>query len=630
VTQGLGQAFGVVTIVLAVVCAPQRVHAQASSAEPEELEVASVTLEGVNSLDAGALKRVIATQASSWLPWAEPRYFNPEDFEVDLRRVVAYYRDRGYPDVVVASHDVQVNDEDRSVDVTIRIEEGQPIRVREVVFAGLDVLTARQIGNLRDGLALQADAVAAQQPMLEGVEQVANALKNQGYAYAQVSLEREEVAPRELLVRYVAEPGPRAVFGAIQIAGNASVSDSIVRRHLAYRPGELFRLNNVRESQQQLYGLELFQFATIEPLESGQPVEVPTRVTVAEGDHRRLQFSVGWGTEEKARGEASWRHVNFYGGARTLATRGKWSSLDRGGEVDFRQPYFFTPEVALSLNGHAWYAQELAYRASSEGGRLGFDGRIATTATWSAAFTYEFTSSRIQPAALNDPALRDTLIALGLDPTTGEQDGVLAALSAAFQHNTTNNRLDPRSGYSVSVGAENAGSFLGGDYSYLSLSVDTRGYLSLGRRLVLAGRVYTASIDPAGGSDDVPFFKRYFLGGSTGLRGWGRFEVAPLSASGLPLGGFSLFQTSLEARALVWGSVGVVLFFDTGNVWEDPWQVDVNDLRHDVGPGLRYITPVGPLRVDLAYQLNPIDGLLVEGAPQTRRWRVHFSIGQSF
>jgi outer membrane protein assembly complex protein YaeT len=608
---------------------PQHAGAQARD-DPEQLEVSSVSFEGVNSVDVEELQSVLATRESPWLPWADRRYFDPEAFEVDLRRVVAYYRDRGFPDATVVSHDVAVNEDDRSVAVTIRVEEGEPVIVDEVIVEGVDVLTPNQAERLRGRLAVSPGDVAAQGPILEGVQQTADALKNQGFAYAEVRLVREDVAPNRITVRYQAEPGPRAVFGEIEVSGNASVSDAIVRRHLAYRPGDLFRNDAVRESQQQLYGLELFQFATIEPVETGQPVDVPTRVTIAEGDHRRLQFSLGWGTEEKARGEASWRHVNFYGGARTLAARGRWSSLDRGGEVDFRQPYFFTPEIALSLNAHGWYAEELAYRARSEGGRLGFDGRISTTATWSVAYTHEFTSTRVSAAALNDPTVRDTLIALGLNPLTGRQDGVLSAVSAAFQHNTTNNRLNPRTGYSVSLGTEYAGTWLPGDYNYFSVSNDTRGYLPVGESIVLAARVYVSSIDPVGSADDVPFFKRHFLGGSTSLRGWGRYEVAPLSASGLPLGGFSLFQTSLEARVLAWGSLAVVAFVDAGNVWESSWQFELGDLRYDAGPGLRYLTPVGPLRVDLAYQLNPLEGLLIDGAPQERRWRVHFSIGQSF
>jgi outer membrane protein insertion porin family/translocation and assembly module TamA len=73
-----------------------------------------------------------------------------------------------------------------------------------------------------------------------------------------------------------------------------------------------------------------------------------------------------------------------------------------------------------------------------------------------------------------------------------------------------------------------------------------------------------------------------------------------------------------------------VAFVDYGNVWSDAWRFDVRDLRAAVGPGLRYMTPIGPARVDVGYQLNPIDNLRVEGEPQKRRWRIHFSIGQAF
>jgi len=73
-----------------------------------------------------------------------------------------------------------------------------------------------------------------------------------------------------------------------------------------------------------------------------------------------------------------------------------------------------------------------------------------------------------------------------------------------------------------------------------------------------------------------------------------------------------------------------VLFFDAGSVAIDPWHVAAKELRYDMGPGLRYVTPIGPIRVDFGYQLNPIDGLLIDGQPETRRWRLHFSLGQAF
>ena len=128
----------------------------------------------------------------------------------------------------------------------------------------------------------------------------------------------------------------------------------------------------------------------------------------------------------------------------------------------------------------------------------------------------------------------------------------------------------------------------------------------------------------------VPFYKRYFLGGATNLRGWGRFDVAPLSGSGLPIGGHSFVNFSTELRVPIRGKLGAVLFLDGGNVWTNPWDFDLSDLRYDVGPGLRYNTPIGPIRADFGYQLNRIPDLLVNGKPEERRFRFHFSIGQAF
>ena len=91
-----------------------------------------------------------------------------------------------------------------------------------------------------------------------------------------------------------------------------------------------------------------------------------------------------------------------------------------------------------------------------------------------------------------------------------------------------------------------------------------------------------------------------------------------------------MLDGSVEARFPIAGKLGGVAFADFGNVWAEDWAFDLNDLRYAVGPGLRYQTPIGPARIDVGYQVNPIENLLVEGEPQKRRWRVHFSVGQAF
>lgn len=225
--------------------------------------------------------------------------------------------------------------------------------------------------------------------------------------------------------------------------------------------------------------------------------------------------------------------------------------------------------------------------------------------------------------------MRDELIALGLNPETGAQEGVLATVGAGAQVFRVDDQLNSTRGYFIGGEVEQAGGWLPGTYHYLKALGEVRGYYTPHDRVTLAGKVRYGAIDPFGPASNIPFFKRYFLGGATSLRGWGRYEVAPLSA-GLPIGGQTVFESSVEVRSRVWGNVGLVGFVDAGNVWANAWAASFDDLLYDAGPGIRYLTPIGPVRLDVAYQLNQLEGLRIDGAPQQRRWRIHFSIGQAF
>jgi outer membrane protein insertion porin family/translocation and assembly module TamA len=617
-------------IVLLLTVAP----ASAAAPQQKRIEVHTLTFHGVKQIEQDDLKGALATRTSRHLPLiGRKAYFDRATFEADLKRVHAYYVDHGFPDARVKSYDVTLNRAQTAVDLTIDVEEGQPILVDTITFTGFgDLIDA-------DRKALRAQATLKQGERLdrsnmEATRQTAaNLLKERGYPYGQVSASEQSAGdPHHIRIEFTASPGVKAYFGDIQIAGNKSVSDNIVRRELLFHAGDLFRRSAVRQSQRKLYDMELFQFANIEVVNPDQQnTQVPTRVTVAEGKPRRVNFSVGYGTEEEARGEVQWHHYNFFGGARTAGVHAKWSSLDRGVQLDFNEPYFFSPYLSLGVDAHQWYDIEPAYRVTSSGVRLAANFRAVRQITWSLGYVNEFESSRISDAALNDLTLRDQLIALGLNPLTGVQDGTVSAFSLEVQRNTADNPLNATKGTYLSAHVEQAAHFLRGTFQYTSLSLEGRDFLSFGPHIVLATRLHYGTIRPAGNVEsEVPFFKRYFLGGAETLRGWGRYEVSPLSESGLPLGGFTLFQGTAELRFRLTPKIGAVGFLDAGNVWAGSWRVDGRDVRYDIGPGFRYSTPIGPLRVDLGYQLNPIAGLLVNGKPESRHWRLHFSIGQAF
>jgi outer membrane protein insertion porin family/translocation and assembly module TamA len=619
------------------------------------VQVKDLSFTGNTAVTTAQLKSVLATAESPKLPWGPREYFRREEFEADLKRVVAFYRDRGYPDARVRSFDVRLSDDQKSVRLTVDIEEGEPIRVERVVITGLDPipeehrqeLDARlplKVGEPLDGALLQASREAA-----------LDELKDHGYPNPEVKTAVDPGSSERLrVVSFNAEPGRLVYVGRIEVEGTASINDRIVRRQLTFRPGQLFQQSKLRESQRRLYSMELFNFVNVEAVttvdiatasvETVGPENaadrIPTRVTVTEGKHRKVNFGLGYGTEEKARGEIDWRHVNFFGGARTAGVFARYSAIDRGVRLNFRQPYFFNPRYSFGLSGQSWFSNELAYELTTVGGRATVTREftrsrsvLAARQTTTLALTYvnEWEDYTISDEARADPTFRDELIALGLDPETGSDKGQLSSLMLDAGRNTTGNLLDAKKGYVAIVHLETAGRFLGGDFDYHEISAEGRFYQSLGDRVVVAVRGRAGSIDSSGPEDElVPFFKRYFLGGSTNLRGWGRYEVSPLSGEGNPIGGHSFVNFSTEVRVPIVGKFGAVLFLDGGNVWTNPWNLNLNDLRYDAGPGLRYNTPIGPVRLDVGWQLNPIPGLLVNGAEQKRPLRVHFSIGQAF
>jgi outer membrane protein assembly complex protein YaeT len=602
--------------------------------EEGTIVVHSLKFIGVKAVDENRLKGALATRGGSKLPWGRKAYFDRSRFDADLKRISAFYSDRGYPDARVTGFDVKLNNKQDAVDLTVTIEEGLPVIVTAINFVGFDAIPPAHLKDLQTRMPLAVGAPRDRQLVVTTHELAVNELKDHGFPYAKVSTAESNPGgdAKQSQITFTAEPGKLAHFGAVDIVGNKSVSDHVIERQLTFRGGDLYRRSIVQDSQRRLYGMELFQFVNVEPLNQElQPEEVPIRITVAEGKHQRVNFGVGYGTEEKARADAEYHHLNFLGGARSAGAHVRYSSLDRGIRLDFNQPYFFAPHLSLGGEAQDWRTITPAYNSTVRGAKATLTHRSSDRTSWAISLTSEHDSSSIDPDVLGNRELFAQLIALGLDPITGRQDGTLNAMGFDFQHSTADNLLNSHRGYQLAFHGEQAGKFVPGTFNYVALSADGRHYLPIaGDKVTLASRLQLGNIRPGGNAQtNVPFSKRLFLGGATSIRGWGRYEISPLQ-DGLPYGGDSMLAWSEEIRANLHGNLGGVIFLDAGNVWADSWGFNLRDLRYAVGPGLRYQTPIGPIRFDFGYQLNPIPGLIVNGQENFRRWRVHFSIGQAY
>jgi outer membrane protein insertion porin family len=587
--------------------------------------VADVILRGVVSVDESELRRVLSTRKSPRLPWGDTEYFDEGAFAEDLERIVMFYAERGYPHARVVDSDV--TPVEGAVVVTITIEEGNPRRIDSVQFSGFDVLGDRRLRALQRRAPLEAGSLLAEQAARETAQLAVAALGDAGYPYAEVDVRAAAVGPDRFNVDVHAEPGPLGYFGPIEIAGNLQVEDEVIRRHLVYLPGQPFHAAAMRTSQRLLLALGLFESVSIEIVGTERAAAVPTRITVKEADLNQISYALGYGTEEQLSAEGQWRHLNFLGGGRTTRIRGRWSSIDRGGEGTFLQPYFFTPRLSLQVSGHMWEMDEPLYTATVSGGGASISYARSAYDRWTAGYLQEHTRARLDAGLLGAAADVEG-IALGLDSADGTQSGMLGQVALDYARDTTPEAASPRNGHRVNLRLEKAGGWLPGSFDYYNVFASARYYVSLGP-MTLAGRVQAGSIVPRHDSR-VPFSRRYFLGGADTLRGWGRLEVGPQSSSGAPIGGESMAAANLELRMQIARALATVVFLDAGNVWTEAWQFQLGDLRSNAGGGIRIESPFGLLRLDAGYQLTPLPDLRVDGETRSRRWRLHFSIGQAF
>jgi outer membrane protein assembly complex protein YaeT len=611
--------------------------------QPAQLiKVTKLDINGTKALTPSQIRAVLGTRVSGRFFWGRKRYFDRRTFDDDLKRVVRFYQDRGYRNAQVTAVNAELNEKQDAVALSITVDEGAPRLVAQLDLVGFDALPPGDLAKLRRNIALEPGTVLDHSSIGAAHGMAMRALQDAGYPFPQVDVAEAPIIGTPVIVTLTAYPGDPASYGDIAIHGDERVDDDVVRRALAFRTGDKFSLAATTTSEMRLYDMQLFQLADVELV--GQTVvegRVPVNVAVTSNKLRQIRTSVGYGSEERARGEIEWKHLNLFGGARTGTVHGKWSSLDRGVRTELLQPYVFSPRVSLRLSAQAWYAREPAFDLDTKGGRATFTYRLSErdvvtgrggSSTISAALIHQNESYVVTREALNDPTFRDELIALGMNPETGVGKGILGAIDVDVARSTVADLLDRERGYAVSAHMERAGQWLPGDFDYTEYTAEARHYLPVGRLGVLATRARVGTLDGDGLNDlSVPFFKRYFLGGATSLRGWGRFEVAPLNATGEPIGGHSMLETSAELRTPpLWKKIGMVVFMDAGNVNRQSWHINVKDLLYDAGLGVRYSTAIGALRFDLARQINHVNGLVIEGQPESRFWRVHVSLGQAF
>jgi outer membrane protein assembly complex protein YaeT len=614
--------------------------------------VQSIEWRGNKTLTEGELRDHILTQSSRWPRFWVTYEFREEELREDMKRIAALYRLRGYYEVKAEyslifdsdpsedSSGERADGVDRSeglgedpneaaassVAISIRIDEGVPARTRSIRIRFEDdsdpsthpLIDRKPWKERVASLPLRKDQPFELEHYRGSGQKLRAYLAELGFPQARLIGGAEvDLVEHSVAVNWVLDLGPRIEIGEIEIEGLEDVAEAIVRREISFEPGQWYSLSAMALTRQRLQNLSLFRWTVVEldvpedPASSLQAEAVwPVRVRLSEGSPRRVRLGGGWGTDTSYRAEISWHHRDFFGGARHSDVTARYSDQATVLRPAFMEPYLFGTPTQLLVTPAVAFETRDAYSARRI--LIDVELRRELIAPWSVRAGYSVDRSDVYSVS-DDPGESDLPEGISID--TGPH--------LAIRRSTVKNPLNSRSGSFAELAAESSLSAFGSDEDFIRYTLDVRSFAEA-FSTVVAGRLLLGSIQNLSNTKDIdiPLVERFYSGGSSSMRGFGFRALSPKDFDGDSIGGSSLIEASVEWRVPLFQSLGAVAFVDAAFVGVDSFNWRFSKLRYAAGPGLRYDTPAGPIRLDLAWRLNP---------DRSRgKFRVNASLGHTF
>jgi outer membrane protein insertion porin family len=624
--------FLLILVVLSVsACAARGPQVSESDLGAMGPEVRELTFRGNKQFSAWTLRKEMETKPRAFPQfWKRGSDYNPSTLKADVLRLRKFYFDRGFLDTTIRVAKVQKYSKENAVSIEVEIEEGQATVVKSVHIAGKvpPELPSKEV--LLAALPLRPGKSINKEQFDKSKSTLLLRLQNAGYARAQVVPHTEVNAKKhEAVVTYTLEPGQRTYIEHISIKGSDRVPEYVIRRQLDIEKGDAYSIKALKNNQTRLYDLGMFRSVTPRILnlnEAGTPLDI--EFEVHERKPRTFQLGIGASSVESMRYEVKWTHRNLFNEAERLSLLARISGIVQGMEADLHEPYFLNRDTSLT---HKLFVYNNKRIDTDPFGILDsiFDivdpqpGYNLLTMGGESRIEHDFTKKLTGTLGIEltqndfydiDPSLVEDLESV--------EDNKLFIQFGELAWNTRDDNLNPTRGGLLHAKIGHSNTALLSDVNFAKLTLEGRYYLQFLGRTVLATRLKIGGIEPYSETKNVPSNVRFFAGGAGSIRGFLFNRVGPLDSSGNPLGGSSLLEGSLELRFPLTDSFSGALFVDFGNVWSTPFTYRLDDLRYGVGPGIRYLTPVGPLRLDLGFVVDRREG--------ERSFRFEFSIGQAF
>ena len=578
--------------------------------ENEKVSIKAISFEGNKVYDDDTLKKLMKTKGKGFFSWfTSSGDLDREALEQDISKVAAYYHNHGYIQAKVA--EPRLTYKGKWIHIAIKIEEGPQFAIGKVDMEG-DLIQPKEA--LIEKLKINKEQVYNRELIRKDILTLGDIYSDAGYAYADISPRiDQDLKEFKADVVYVINKGPLVYFEKIIIAGNTKTRDKVIRRELKVYEQEPFSGSGLKRGVRNLYRLEFFEDIKADTTKGSADDKMILKIDVTEKPTGAFSFGAGYSSIDQLFAMVSISQRNLFGRAQVLNLKGQLGGRTTTYTFSFTEPWLFDIPLSAGIDLYNMTMDYDTYDKDSLGGSLRFGYQVFDYTRLNFSYNYE----RANIKNLTEDA------ALAIRDLEGENIG--HTLTGVLHRDSRDRIFNPTEGSDNSIMIKHAGTPMGGDIGFTKYVLDSGWYIPLFRGTVgmLHGRFGYIHDDPVG---KVPLWERFYLGGMGSVRGYDWRDISPEDRdTGDKIGGNKMVQLNVEFMFPIIKKAGLmgVLFYDTGNAYDDEENIELGELRRSVGYGFRWYSPIGPIRLEYGHILDDKEGRKGEGG-----WE--FTMGMAF
>jgi outer membrane protein insertion porin family len=563
--------------------------------ENEKMRIQKILFSGnFHFSDETLRKQLPETQEENIFSWVtKAGTYKEETLERDLDGIIAFYLLKGFLQVKVGKP--RITTDRKGITIRIPIEEGRQFKVGRVEIQGDLIAPQAELFKL---VRVYVGEIFDREKVRQTISNLTDRYADQGYAFVDVSPETI-LHPDQSLVdlTFHIKKGSKVYFERVNILGNTKTRDRVIRRDVMAVEGEVYSLSAMKKSRENLNYLNYFKQVNITTKKGSADDKMVVNVEVEEGPTGSVSGGVGYSTTDKFVGIFSVSQNNLFGRGQRLTASAQLGSISKYYSLSFIEPRLFDTHILTGADLYNTYRDYDDYSTKRTGGLVRVGYPLFELVRGYNQYRYELVNTyNIAYTA------SDFLKSQAGDSTT-------SSIYQEIRRDARDNRLDPTRGSDNSGSIEYAGGFLGGSNYFTKYQGNTLWYTTPFWSLTFSARGRIGYIQENAGHA-IPLEERYRLGGINTIRGFKAYSIGPKDSQGEVIGGNKELIFNFEMLFPIAKEIKLkgLIFFDAGNAWDVGQSYSLTDLRTSVGFGFRWVSPVGPLRLEWGYNLDPKEG----------------------